>query len=120
MVAVRAGLSRGRTELRNTFTNAQDLWTYFFPDRAPAGRDVLHAGRDGARHRLLARRPHAARRARHGPGVSGLLGVAGQLAIEREDGTLLRAKAIPNGMLGYLIGKIVSIAGDAFVGLLLS
>ncbi|GAB3813274.1 hypothetical protein GCM10027605_56570 [Micromonospora zhanjiangensis] len=31
MVAVRAGLFRGRTELRNSFTNAQDLWTYFFP-----------------------------------------------------------------------------------------
>src|SRR5262249_50630522 len=31
---------------------------------------------------------------------------------EREDGTLLRAKAIPNGMLGYLLGKIVNISGQ--------
>jgi ABC-2 type transport system permease protein len=33
------------------------------------------------------------------------------LALEREDGTLLRAKAIPNGMLGYLVGKLVLVAG---------
>ncbi|MEV4987590.1 ABC transporter permease, partial [Micromonospora sp. NPDC053811] len=30
-VAVRAGFQRGMTELRNTFTNAQDLWGYVFP-----------------------------------------------------------------------------------------
>jgi ABC-2 type transport system permease protein len=33
------------------------------------------------------------------------------LALEREDGTLLRAKAVPNGMLGYLIGKLVLVSG---------
>jgi hypothetical protein len=30
----------------------------------------------------------------------------------REDGTLLRAKAIPNGMLGYLVGEVVNISGQ--------
>ena len=35
------------------------------------------------------------------------IGADDALAMEREDGTLLRAKAIPNGMLGYLIGKLV-------------
>ena len=34
------------------------------------------------------------------------------LVVEREDGTLLRAKAIPNGMLGYLLGKVVNISGQ--------
>lgn len=29
--AVRAGVQRGLTELRNSFTNAQDLWGYVFP-----------------------------------------------------------------------------------------
>jgi hypothetical protein len=32
--------------------------------------------------------------------------------IEREDGPLLRAKAIPNGMLGYLLGKVVNISAQ--------
>ena len=48
--------SARRIELRQTFTNAQDLWNYLFLGRAPAGRHVLHARRHGARHRLLARR----------------------------------------------------------------
>jgi ABC-2 type transport system permease protein len=42
--------------------------------------------------------------------INGIMTVAQQLTVEREDGTLLRAKAIPNGMFGYLIGKIVLIA----------
>lgn len=40
----------------------------------------------------------------------GLMGAAGTLAVEREDGTLLRAKAVPHGMVGYLVAKIVLIA----------
>lgn len=37
----------------------------------------------------------------------GLTGPASTIAVDREDGTLLRAKATPNGMIGYLVGKIV-------------
>ena len=47
----------------------------------------------------------------------GLLAPAGAIAVEREDGTLLRAKATPNGMLGYLIGKIVMISLNSLIGL---
>lgn len=42
--------------------------------------------------------------------VGGFQGAAGTLTAEREDGTLLRAKAIPNGMVGYLTGRIVSLS----------
>ena len=45
----------------------------------------------------------------------GLMSMAALLSIEREDGTLLRAKATPNGMLGYLVGKIVLVAGMSIV-----
>ncbi len=41
----------------------------------------------------------------------GMVSMSQQLTADREDGTLLRAKATPNGMLGYLVGKIVSVAG---------
>ena len=44
-------------------------------------------------------------------GFNGLASLAGVLAVEREDGTLLRAKAIPHGMTSYLIGKIVTTSG---------
>jgi len=38
-------------------------------------------------------------------------------AVEREDGTLLRAKATPNGMLGYLVGKVLTVSGMSLVSL---
>jgi ABC-2 type transport system permease protein len=119
MVAVRAGVSRGWTELRNTFTNAQDLWTYFFPTAVLLV--VMFFMRDatvpGTSFSLGARTLPSA--LGMGLAFSGLLGVAQLLVVEREDGTLLRAKAIPNGMLGYLIGKIVSVSGVAVIGLLM-
>ena len=37
----------------------------------------------------------------------GLSSIAKLLSYDREDGTLLRAKAIPQGMVGYLIARIV-------------
>ncbi|CAM3864557.1 ABC transporter permease [Kibdelosporangium persicum] len=49
---------------------------------------------------------------------SGMMTVTQHLAVEREDGTLLRAKAIPNGMFGYLTGKVVLIACLTVVNLL--
>jgi ABC-2 type transport system permease protein len=44
--------------------------------------------------------------------VYGVIIMGDLLVTEREDGTLLRAKAIPNGMLGYLVGKVVNISGQ--------
>ena len=44
-------------------------------------------------------------------GLNGITSLGMQLTAEREDGTLLRAKATPNGALGYLIGKIVVVSG---------
>jgi ABC-2 type transport system permease protein len=53
-------------------------------------------------------------------GVSGLGTMGAQLAVEREDGTLLRAKAIPNGMTGYLVGKIFAISLNTLIGVALT
>ena len=119
LVAVRAGFARGRIELRQTFTNAQDLWNYLFPTVILLAvmvfmRDSTVPGTDfSLGSRTL-------------PSVlgmsivfGGLVTVAMLLTVEREDGTLLRAKAIPNGMLGYLIGKIVLVSGMGLVSLAL-
>ena len=54
-----------------------------------------------------------------GLAFGGMLVLASQLVIEREDGTLLRAKATPNGMLGYLVGKIILMSGVALVSMVL-
>jgi hypothetical protein len=37
------------------------------------------------------------------------------LAAEREDGTLLRARAIPDGIRGYFTGKLVTVPGTVLV-----
>ncbi|MGI5292298.1 ABC transporter permease [Nonomuraea polychroma] len=44
---------------------------------------------------------------------NGLIGAMSMIAVEREDGTLLRAKALPQGMLGYLIGRITLLTLQA-------
>jgi ABC-2 type transport system permease protein len=49
----------------------------------------------------------------------GMVTLAQQLLVEREDGTLLRAKATPNGMFGYLVGKITVASGMLLISLLL-
>ena len=115
LVALQAGVRRGGIELRQTFTNFQDLWNYIF---LPAiflvvmyflrGKTV--PGTDFSLSAMTI------------PSVfgmqivfAGLVMVATLLIMEREDGTLLRAKATPHGMLGYLVGKIVQISGMSLV-----
>jgi ABC-2 type transport system permease protein len=117
--AMRAGLSRGVIELRQTFQSAQDLWGYLFP--AVILIVVLIFMRDanvpGTTFSLGAQTLPSVL----GMNIAfvGLASMAALLAIEREDGTLLRAKATPNGMLAYLIGKIVVVSGMSIVSLLL-
>jgi ABC-2 type transport system permease protein len=46
--------------------------------------------------------------------ISGsVLGLAGQIMAERDDGTLLRAKAVPHGMLSQLLGNVLIFSGTA-------
>ncbi|MFJ6951021.1 ABC transporter permease [Micromonospora aurantiaca (nom. illeg.)] len=117
--ALRAGLRRGVIELRATFTNGQDLWTYFFPTVVLLVAVFWMRGSTvpGTDFSLGARTLPSAL----GMGLlfGGLLGLANQLVIDREDGTLLRAKAIPDGMLGYLVGKIVLVSAVALIGVVI-
>ncbi|KAB1904675.1 ABC transporter permease [Micromonospora tulbaghiae] len=117
--ALRTGLRRGVIELRATFTNGQDLWTYFFPTVVLLVAVFWMRGSTvpGTDFSLGARTLPSAL----GMGLlfGGLLGLANQLVIDREDGTLLRAKAIPDGMLGYLVGKIVLVSAVALIGVVL-
>lgn len=49
--------------------------------------------------------------------LGGMQGATSILATHREDGTLLRAKAIPNGMVGYLTAQIVVVSLTTLLGL---
>jgi len=116
MAAARAGVARGRAELRQTFTTAQDLWNYFFPNAILLVVMFFMKGAavPGTSFSLGSRTLPSV--VGMGIAFTGMVTLAMSLAVEREDGTLLRAKAVPNGMLGYLIGKIVLISGMVVIG----
>ena len=50
----------------------------------------------------------------------GLMAVTGFIAVDREDGTLLRAKAMPDGMTAYVIGKIVLSSATTLIGMVIT
>jgi ABC-2 type transport system permease protein len=117
--AIRYGFVRGWIELKHTFRSAQDLWGYLFP--AVLLLVVMFFMRNatvpGTNFSLGARTLPSA----FGMGIAfgGLVTLAQQLMVEREDGTLLRAKATPNGMLGYLVGKVTVVSLMLLVSLAL-
>lgn len=49
--------------------------------------------------------------------AAAIIGIAGELQTEREDGTLLRAKAVPHGMTGHLLAKLFITPLDALIPL---
>jgi ABC-2 type transport system permease protein len=115
----RVGLARGGIELRQSLTNPTDLWTYLFPALALLATiffmgDAKVPGTDfslGSRTLPSAFGMNIA--------FGGLITVAQVLLLDREDGTLLRAKATPRGMSGYLVGKVVLVGGMTLIGLVL-
>jgi ABC-2 type transport system permease protein len=117
--AARSGLVRGRIELRQTFTNTESLMGYFFPTAILLAVMTFTRGVEvpGTTFSLGSQMLPGAL----GMSVafSGLMSVTSMLTIEREDGTLLRAKATPNGMFGYLIGKISLLTAMAVISLAL-
>ncbi|MGW6820532.1 ABC transporter permease [Streptomyces sp. NPDC055005] len=114
--ALQAGWARGGIELRQSFTNGSDLFNHFFWPVLMLVvlyflRDVSF-GDSGFELGTLVL-----------PGILGMnaamamVSMSQLLTAEREDGTLLRAKATPHGMPAYLIGKIISVAGGVIVDL---
>jgi ABC-2 type transport system permease protein len=49
--------------------------------------------------------------------TGGFMGAAGALSYDREDGTLLRAKAIPQGITGYIVARIVYTTLNVLLGM---
>ncbi|GII60975.1 transport permease protein [Sphaerisporangium krabiense] len=108
--ALRAGRSRGLIELRQSFTNGADLVSHFvWPGLMVAVLFFMRDASFGSGGLLLGTLAL--------PGVLGMnaafgmIGMSQQLTADREDGTLLRAKATPHGMPAYLTGKVISVSG---------
>ncbi|WP_158889397.1 ABC transporter permease [Amycolatopsis anabasis] len=117
-VALRAGLQRGWIEFRQSATSGQDIWAaLYFPAISLIVMYVLKDNTVPGTDFSLGSQAV--------PGILGmnavlvgLIGLAMALTMDREDGTLLRAKATPNGMLGYLTGKVLGRAGTTVASLL--
>ena len=117
--AVLAGLSRGCIEIRHSLTDTASIIVYFaFPvifvivllfmrgKTVPGTEFTLGAMVLPSLVGMTI-------------AFGGLTGPAGTIAVDREDGTLLRAKATPNGMVGYLVGKFVMFAATSLISVAL-
>ena len=114
--AIRAGLSRGWIETRQSFTETANVIGYVIPGAAYIA--VLwmlrHKTVPGTEFPLISMvLPSLLSMSIVFGGISGP--TTGMVA-DREDGTLLRAKSTPQGMLGYLVGKIVMFALTTLIG----
>jgi len=111
--AVRAGLNAGWIELSHCFTMIEDAFEILpIPLMSVIillAVDVKHVHVPGT-HFLIGSTLLAGMLILN-VSVNGLAAMAMYLTLAREDGTLLRAKATPNGMVGFLTGKIVVISG---------
>ncbi|MFF3686628.1 ABC transporter permease [Streptomyces sp. NPDC002187] len=118
--AAGVGARRGWTELRQTFTTGQDvfgyaLWTVLLIVPMYLVRDdqLKGAGISAGAFMLPSMLGMTL-------AFTGMMTTAQLLATEREDGTLLRAKAVPHGVIGHLVGKIVMVSGTALVSMVLA
>jgi ABC-2 type transport system permease protein len=105
--AVRLGLRRGWTDFTQSVRSTQDQGFYIFTAVLAVGYLFLRRNSEVEGTDLLV--PSVAL-----PSILGALiafgvviGPAYALAMEKEDGTLLRAKAVPHGLLGYFSGQLL-------------
>lgn len=118
-IAMRVGFTRGLIELRQSFTGGELVGHLFWPVATLVAIFFMRDKSFGASGFTLG--------ALVLPGVLGMFVALGMLlviqylAADREDGTLLRAKATPNGIGGYLVGKLVTVSATilAYLAILL-
>ena len=116
----RLGLARGGIELRQTFTYWPDLFQYlFFPVVQIAVLFLLRGHNvPGTSFSLGSLTLPSV--IGMGFAFGGMIGVTALLSVDREDGTLLRAKATPSGMSAYVVGKITLASATTLSGLVLT
>lgn len=109
--AIRTGLQRGWNEFMLSLKSPQDQGFYLF--MAVGILTYLWFNRNNEIEEIgLPYATVAMPSILGGLIVFGLvIGPAYSLAMEREDGTLLRSKAVPHGMTGYVTGQIVLHSG---------
>lgn len=111
--AVRAGLNQGWIELSHCFTMLEDTLEILpIPLISVVILLVLSSKHEHlpGTHFLISSTVLAGMLVLN-IGLNGMIGLGVRLTADREDGSLLRAKATPDGMVGYLIGRIAVVSG---------
>lgn len=105
--AIRLGVLRGWTEFNQSIRSTQDQGFYIFTAVLVVGYLFLRRNSEVEGTDLMV--PSVAL-----PSILGALiafgvviGPAYSLAMEKEDGTLLRSKAVPHGLVGYFTGQLL-------------
>jgi ABC-2 type transport system permease protein len=114
-VAARPGVRRGWIELKHTFTTPSDLVTLLIFTGILLGVMLWTRTTTVPGTHFSLGTAMLASMLGMTVGFNGLATLGSILTVEREDGTLLRAKATPNGMTGYLIGKVVTVSGTILI-----
>jgi ABC-2 type transport system permease protein len=116
VIPVRLGLQRGWIQFRNIITTPDGIRDTLIWNGIPLVILVLNRNNDWPGTSLSVSTVAL-------PGVLGmvvaagaLLGPAWNLSSEREDGTLLRARAVPYGLRGYMTGLVASSCLEAVLG----
>lgn len=110
---LRLGISRGVIELRQAFTGTELIGQLFWPVVTLAAIFLLRHHHFHSSHLTLGA---LALPSVLGMFISfGMLLVMQYLTAEREDGTLLRARATPNGIRAYLIGKLTTVSATILI-----
>lgn len=106
--AIRTGLRRGWTEFKLSIKSPQDQGFYLF--MAAGVFLYLFLNRNSEVEGTSLLYPTIALPSIFGALITfGLIiGPGYSLSMEREDGTLLRARAVPHGMVGYVSGQILT------------
>jgi ABC-2 type transport system permease protein len=115
---IRIGLERGWIMFRHVLTTADGIWNTIVWSGIPLVILILNRNElvDGTDLSLAVVAL---------PGFLGLmiaasaLGPAYYIAAEREDGTVLRAKAVPHGILGYVTGVLTQASLETLVSIAL-
>jgi ABC-2 type transport system permease protein len=118
--AARAGMRRGWIELKHTFTTPNDLVTQLVFTAILLTVMLWTRTTTVPGTRFSLGTAMLASMIGMNVGFNGMATLGGILTIEREDGTLLRAKATPNGMTGYLIGKVVTVSGTILISVVIT
>jgi len=115
--AIKTGIRRGWTEFMLSLKSPQDQGFYLFTSLAVLGYLWMNRTNEIEDTGLFL--PSFAM-----PSILGALiafglviGPGYTLAMEREDGTLLRAKAVPHGLTGYVTGQVVLHSAGIFPSL---